>query len=327
MKNVLVTGGTGFIGSNLALALLKEGCHVRILRRANSNLRAIGNADVEHCIGDILDPASIRRALKGCDTVFHTAAFISYWRKERQQLMEVNVTGTRNLVQASLDIGIEKFVHTSSIAAIGFRNDGKLINEQDEFNWHLYDVGYRISKHYAEQEVLRGVKLGLPAVIVNPSVVIGPRDIHVHSGQIVRDVARKRIFYYTDGGMNVVYVDDVVRGHLQAARQGRIGERYILGGENLTVREIFEAIATITGGLKPFFRLPNAIVQSLALLFETLGTLTGSRPWVTRDLVASVGRNMWFTCENARRELGYAVTPYRDAVKQTFAWYRENGYL
>lgn len=327
MKTVLVTGGTGFIGSNLAIALLKEGCHVRILRRANSDLRAIGTADVEHCIGDILDPASIRRALQGCDTVFHTAAFISYWRKERQQLMEVNVTGTRNMVEVSLETGIEKFVHTSSIAAIGFRNDGKLINEQDEFNWHIYDVGYRISKHHAEQEVLRGVKRGLPAVIVNPSVVIGPRDIHVHGGQIVRDVARKRIFYYTDGGMNVVYVDDVVRGHLQAARQGRIGERYILGGENLTVREIFEATATITGGLKPFFRLPNVIVQSLAAFFETIGTIAHVRPWITRDLVASVGLQTWFSSEKTQRELNYTITPFHVAVQKTFAWYQENGYL
>ncbi|MGH2567308.1 MAG: NAD-dependent epimerase/dehydratase family protein, partial [Bacteroidota bacterium] len=238
MRNVLVTGGRGFLGSNLALALLDEGCNVRILRRANSDLRAIGSADVGHCIGDLLDPPSLRKAIKGCDTVFHTAAKISYWRKERHEMMKTNVTGTRNMVHACLELGVETFIHTSSVAAIGFKTDGPLrrsgseasnpADEQNEFNWDKYDVGYRIAKYRAELEVLRGVSLGLPAVMVNPSVIIGPRDIYFRGGRIVHDVARKRIFYYTDGGINVVFVDDVVRGHLQAARVGRIGERYIL---------------------------------------------------------------------------------------------------
>ncbi len=327
MKNVLVTGGTGFIGSNLALALLKEGCRVRILRRANSDLRAIGNADVEHCIGDILDPASIRRALKGCDTVFHTAAIISYWRKERPEMMEVNVTGTRNMVNACIEAGVEKFVHTSSVAAIGFRTDGKPADEDNAFNWDEYDVGYRISKHLAEQEVFRGVKLGLPAVLVNPSVVIGQRDIHVHGGQIIRDVARKRIFYYTSGGMNVVYVDDVVRAHLQAARQGRIGERYILGGENLALREIFYTVAMIAGGIKPLFKLPSVAAKTLAATVEAIGNILNVKPWVTRELLAGIGMQTLFTSEKAQRELGYRTTPFREALQKTFEWYRENGYL
>ncbi|MCI0706464.1 MAG: SDR family NAD(P)-dependent oxidoreductase [Ignavibacteriae bacterium] len=211
MRNVLITGGTGFLGSNIAHALLNEGCHVRILRRPSSDLRAIDSADIEHCIGDVRDLDSIRRALKGCDTVFHTAALISYWRKERETMMDVNVRGTRNIVEASIEAGVERFVHTSSIAAIGFRTDGQPADETNTFNWDKYDVGYRISKHRAEMEIRDGVRRGLPAVMVNPSVIIGPRDIHFHGGQVLRDIARKRIFYYTEGLMNIVYVDDVVR--------------------------------------------------------------------------------------------------------------------
>lgn len=327
MKTVLVTGGTGFLGSNLAIALSNEGYNVRILRRATSDLRAIGNAPVEHCLGDILDPPSLRRALHGCDTVFHTAALISYWRKERERMMEVNVVGTRNVVEASLEMGITKFVHTSSVAAIGTRDDGKPADEETEFRWDAHTPGYRISKHLAEQEVWKGIHRGLPAVIVNPSIIIGPRDIHVHGGQMVRDIARKRIFYATKGGMNVVYVDDVVRGHLQAALYGRIGERYIVGGQNLTVRQVFDITAEVVGGIRPLFTLPGSVVQFLGALFETIGDLVGVRPWVTRELVATVGKNLWFSSEKAQRELGYTATPLRVAVEKTYRWYRENGFL
>jgi len=327
MKNVLVTGGTGCLGSNLALALLKEGCTVRILRRQNSDLRAIGNAEVEHRIGDVRDIASIRRAIQGCDTVFHTAACISYWRKERPVMMEINVAGTRNMVNASLEVGVERFVHTSSVAAIGFRPDGEPADETNRFNWDVYDVGYRISKYQAEQEIQRGVKLGLPAVIVNPSVIMGPRDIHFHGGQILRDVYRRRIFYYTEGGMNVVSVADVVRGHLQAARVGRIGERYILGGANVTLKELFQTSAEITGGIKPLFRLPTKAVQALAVLVETIGNLLKRRPWLSRELVAGLGLPTRFTSEKAERELGLTTTPFQTALQETFEWYTKNGYL
>ena len=174
MKNVLVTGGTGFIGSNLAVALLREGCYVRILRRQDSDLRAIGNAEVEHCIGDIRNIESLRSAVKGCDTVFHTAAMVSYWRKERELMYDVNIRGTRNVVQACLEANVQKLVHTSSVAAIGYPENGGLSDENNVFNWEPYDVGYRISKHEAEAEIFLGVKLGLPAVMVNPAVCASP---------------------------------------------------------------------------------------------------------------------------------------------------------
>ena len=327
MRNVLVTGGTGFVGSNLALALLHRGCHVRILRRPNSNLHAIGDADVEHCLGDVRDEASLSRAMKGCDTVFHTAAIVSYWRREREEMYEVNINGTRNIVRACLLHGVEKLVHTSSIAAIGFRRNGGEADEDNEFNWEQYDVGYRISKHRAEQEILRGVKLGLAAVIVNPSVIIGPRDIHFHGGQIVRDVYRKRVFYYIQGGINVVSVEDVVNGHLQAARRGRTGERYILSGENLTHREIFSITAEEVGGIPPFFRLPLIIARTVGVGAEVLGEIAGGRPWITRELLAGAGLFNYYTCRKAEQELRYSHTSFREAVRRTFEWYKLHGYL
>ena len=324
MKNVLVTGGTGFIGSNLAIELLREGCNVRILRRPGSDLRAIGSADVEHRLGDVQDLESLKRAMSGCDTVFHTAAMVSYWRKDRETMYAINIGGTRNVVTACLEAGIEKLVHTSSVAAIGFPEFGTLADETNQFNWEPYDIGYRISKHRAEQEVQRGLKLGLPAVIVNPSIVIGPRDINFHGGQIVRDIYKKRLFFYIEGGMNIVHVNDVVRGQIAAARMGRIGERYILCGKNLPIREIFKTTAEVVRGIVPKIRMPKSLVHSAAFIAEMIGNVTNSKPWVTRELVARAGTSYYFSCAKAVRELGYSVMSLRRATEGAFEWYVQN---
>ena len=327
MKNVLVTGGTGFLGSNLAIALLKQGCNVRILRRPDSDLRAIGSADVEHRLGDVRDIDSVNGSMKGCDTVFHTAALVSYWPREREKMYEVNIGGTRNVVQACLEAGVEKLVHTSSVAAVGFPENSMWADENNVFNWEPYNVGYRISKNRAELEVQKGVQTGLPAVIVNPSIIMGPRDIHFNGGQIVRDVYKKRLFFYLDGGMNIVHVDDVVRGSLASAKVGRIGERYILCGENLQIKEVFRITAGIVGGIVPRMRLPGIAVRGVATVAETIGNLTNRKPWITSELVARAGTMYYFSCAKAERELGYTVTPFRACVEDAFAWYRENGLL
>ncbi len=327
MKNVLVTGGTGFIGSNLAIALRAEGCSVRILRRRESDLRAIGDADVEHCIGDVRDPDSVLRAMKGCDTVFHTAAVVSYWPRDRKRLFEVNVGGTKNIVRACLEAGVERLVHTSSVAAIGFPEHGTRADETNAFNWGPYNVGYRISKYEAEQEVRRGMGAGLPAVIVNPSIVIGPRDIHFNGGQIIRDIRNKKLFFYIDGGTNVVYVDDVVRGHIAAASRGRIGERYILCGENLSLQDTFRITAEEVGGMVPRIRFPKFALTTVAGIIEMTGNVLNRKPWITRELVARAGTTYYFSCDKARKELLYDFVPFREAARRTFDWYRENGYL
>ncbi|MBI4418137.1 MAG: SDR family oxidoreductase [Ignavibacteriales bacterium] len=318
---VLVTGATGFLGSNLAGALVSEGHHVRILRRPTSSLTAIRDLDVEHTIGDIRDPDAVRVAVRGCDMIFHAAALVSYWRKQRAEVYDINIGGTANIIDACLRAGVQRLIHTSSVAAVGFEKDGVLADESTPFNWDAYDVGYRISKHRGELEVLKGVKAGLPAVIVNPSIMVGERDIHFIGGQIVRDVYKKRIFYSIEGGISVVYVGDVVRGHLAAARQGRIGERYILSGENLTHRQILETTADVVSGWKPLFRLPFWGAKTIASVSEAVGNLAKTKPWIGKELVAGLNRMCWFSCEKAKRELGYSVTPFRTAIERTFEWY------
>lgn len=239
----------------------------------------------------------------------------------------VNVGGTRNVVDACLRAGVERMVHTSSVAAIGFPGHDMTADESTQFNWERYDIGYRNTKWAAEQEIARGVKLGLNAVMVNPSVVIGPRDIHFHGGQLIRDIYRKRIFYYVRGGMNVVYVDDVVRGHLIAAQLGRTGERYILSGESLSHREIISTIADVVGGLQPLFRLPSTAVTTVAFFSELAGALLNKKPWVTRELFAGSGFRYHFSCKKAESELGYSFIPFRQAVLNTFEWYKAHGLL
>jgi dihydroflavonol-4-reductase len=327
MKNVLVTGGTGFVGSNLVLALLNQGLNVRILRRPDSDLRAIGSAEVDHRYGDVRDIDSLKGAMSGCDTVFHTAAVVSYWHRDRERMYDVNIGGTRNVVQACIETGIQKLVHTSSVAAIGFPENGPWADETNVFNWEAYDVGYRISKHRAELEIQRGVSLGLSAVIVNPSIVIGPRDIHFNGGQIIRDIHKKRVFFSIKGGINIVYVDDVVRGHIAAARLGRIGERYILCGENLPLRDAFRTTADLVGGIAPILTLSNTVVRIVAWMAEIIGMISNKKPWVTRELVARTGTSYYFTCAKAQKELGYSITPFPTAVQKTFEWYRTNGFL
>lgn len=327
MKNVLVTGGTGFIGSNLAAALIREGYSVRVLRRPESDMRALGDLKVESCLGDLRNPASIREAVKGCDTVFHTAAMISYWRKERPLMGEINVGGTRTIVEACLEAGVKRLIHTSSTAAIGFPASGGVADESVAYNWHPYDVGYRNSKHAAEEEVHRGVSLGLDAVLVNPSIVIGPRDIHFHGGQLIRDVYRKKIFYYISGMLNVTYVDDVVQGHLSAARLGRKGERYILCGETLTRKEVLTTIAEVVGGIPPLFKVPTPMIRLVTAGSELVSAVAGKKPWISSELMAGNELEYRLSSHKAESELGYTITPFREAVRRTFDWYRLHGYL
>ncbi|MBI5474031.1 MAG: NAD-dependent epimerase/dehydratase family protein, partial [Ignavibacteriae bacterium] len=216
MKNVLVTGGTGFVGSNLADALLLRGCNVRILRRENSDLRALAGIDLEHCIGDVRDADSIKRALDGCDTVFHAAALVTFEKSQAETQRQVIVDGTRNLVAACREKNVETLVYTSSIAALGYAPNGEVATEETPFNWPR-TMGYKYSKFLAEEEILAGVREGLRAVIVNPSVIIGERDIHFHGGDLIRRVKKWQVPAYVEGGMNVVYVGDVVQGHIAAA--------------------------------------------------------------------------------------------------------------
>ena len=327
MKNILVTGGTGFIGSNLAIKLLEEGHSVRILRRQDSSLAALNGIDVEYRVGDVRDKSSLRRAFRGCETIFHTAALVSFWRKHHYTMHEINVIGTRNVVDVALEMGTERLVHTSSVAAIGYRTDGKPTDESTEFNWRPLDIPYKNTKHEAELEILKGVEKGLDAVIVNPTVVIGARDNHFHGGQLIRDVKRGLAPLYLDASMNLVYVGDVVFGHLQAAKKGRTGERYILSGENVTQREAFQQIAKIVGGLSPKVKVPFFFAKGAARIFDLIAVVTNQKPLITPELIDAAQYENSYTAEKAIRELNYRITPFKVAVREAYQWYVENGML
>ncbi len=326
MKNVLVTGGNGFVGSNLAEELLRRGYSVRILRRESSDLRALQGIDVEHRIGDIRDKVSLAAAMKGCDTVFHTAAMVTFDRKRADEQRQVNVDGTRNVVEACLSLGVERLLHTSSVAAIGMPEKGELATEETPFNAKR-DWGYKFSKFKAEEEVSKGVTQGLHAVLVNPSVIVGERDIYFHGGDIIRRVKRWQVPFYIEGGMNVVYVGDVVNGMISACEKGRRGERYILAGTNLTHEEIFKKTASLVGGLSPMAKLPLPALRGAAAVVESVSSFLGVQPMITPDLIAGAGRYNWYSIAKAEHELGYSSTPFETAILQAYAWYRENGLL
>lgn len=326
MRVVLVTGGSGLVGSNLVHHLLRRGIRVRVLTRGTDD-RALGSADVERVRGDIRDPDAVRRALTGCDTAFHTAAIISHWHRERSTMFDINVAGTRTVVETAIRSNLERFVHTSSIATIGPADNDAVMNEETPFVPGRRPVGYRMSKWLSERSVLAAVRNGLPAVIVNPAVIMGPRDHRFHGGRIIRDVSRRRIFYATPGGTNIVSVDDVVEGHVAAARVGRIGERYILAGENRAFAEIFEIVAEEAGGVAPRFVVPTPAVHLVAAVVEGLARVLGVRPWVTRELVSGIGRYRRYSSEKAVRELGYEARSLRQTVRETVEWYRAEGLL
>jgi len=327
MKNILITGGTGFIGSNLAAVLVHQGYSVRILRRASSDLFNVKTLPVEHYIGDVRDSESLRQAIRGCDTVFHTAAMVSFWRPFRALQQEINVTGTRNVVEACLGERVERLVYTSSIAAIGHPTNGELANEATPFNWQNLDNGYKNSKHLAEKEVEKGLSQGLDAVMVNPALVIGPGDIHFNGGKIIKSVAKHQALFYIKGGANIVFVDDVVRGHIAAALRGRKGEKYILGGDNLTHKEIFQVTAEIVGGIVPRIRMPVPLLRLAARSFDVAGRILGRELLITSEMISGAGLRNWYSSEKAQRELGYTITPFREAVKKTYDWYVQNHLL
>ncbi len=328
MKKILITGGTGFIGSNLAKKLVEAGFTVRILRRENSSLFNLANVDVEHCIGDVRDTESLRSAVRGCDTVFHTAAVISFWKPKHKEMFEVNVRGTKNVVDVCLSEHVERLIHTSSVAAIGRPlHNGALADESTPFNWTTFGNGYKLSKHHAEKEILEGIKKGLNAVIVNPSVVFGPGDINFNGGNIIRSVKKGRTPVYFNGGLNICYIDDVVNGHIAAAKKGTVGERYILGGTNLTHKDAFQITAIIIGGRRPSLPLPVFAVRWIAKIFDGVGILLNKEPLITSELISGAGLQNWYSSEKAKRELDYTITPFEHAVRRTYDWYKENNLL
>ena len=324
---VLVTGGTGFLGANLVAALVERGDTVRVLRRANSSLVALEGLPVDHVIGDILDPAAVDQAVRGCDLVFHVAALASYWRAQRAQIYRVNVEGTRTVMEACLRAGVPRVVHTSSVAAIGIAPRGTIADETTPFDALSATFAYADSKRRAEEVVQQAIARGLDVVIVNPATVFGAGDHYLNTGRIVIEYGRGRIPVVPPGGMCVVDVDAVVQGHLLAAARGRTGERYILGGENLTHRQIAATIAAVTGRRAPRLVVPRPLLGPLARLVDAFNRISPWPPLVSGEQIRLSGEDFFFDSGKAVRELGYPLMPFRGAVEKAYRWYRDHGYM
>jgi dihydroflavonol-4-reductase len=326
----LVTGATGFVGAAVTRRLLADGVSVRVLHRAQSDTRNIDGLDVERAIGDLADPMSLKRAVTGCRRLYHVAADYRLWVPDPERIFAINVEGSRHLIRAAAEAGVERIVYTSSVATLGHNSDGSPADETTPVGEHDMIGHYKRSKFVAEAAVKALVDdEGAPVVIVNPSAPVGPRDIKpTPTGKMILDAAAGRMPAYTDTGLNLVHVDDVAIGHVQAMERGMTGERYILGGENLTLREILERIAAIVGGKPPRFRIPHAVVTALAYAAEgTTRALGRGEPFVTIDSARMARHYMYFSSTKARTMLGYAPRPIDAALRDAIDWYRANGYL
>jgi dihydroflavonol-4-reductase len=325
----LVTGATGFVGSAVARRLLLAGLPVRALVRPGSPRFHLDGLDLDYAEGDLRDAASVRRAMSGVRYVLHVAADYRLWARDRREIFASNVDGTRNVMQEALRAGVERVVYTSSVATLGLRSDGAAADETVPLSEEQGIGAYKRSKIAAERLVEAMVANdGLPAVIVNPSTPIGPRDVKpTPTGRIIVEAARGRMPGFLDTGLNLVHVDDVADGHFAALTRGAIGERYILGGENVSLADMLADIAGIVGRRSPRFRVPRAVAVSVAYAAEATAWFTGREPFATLDGIRMAEHHMFFTAAKAERDLGFHARPYREALVDAISWFRQAGYL
>jgi dihydroflavonol-4-reductase len=327
--DALVTGATGFVGSAVARALLADGFRVRVLARPASSRRNLEGLAVEVAEGDLSDPASLARAMSGVRHLFHVAADYRLWAKDPEEIVRNNLSGTRAVMEAAKASGVERVVYTSSVATLGFRGDGAPSDETLPLKPEDAIGAYKRSKVVAERLVEQMVRdQGLPAVIVNPSTPIGPRDIKpTPTGRIIVEAATGKIPAFVDTGLNLVHVDDVAAGHLLALKHGRIGERYILGGEDVSLRQMLTDIAALAGRKPPTVNLPRAPLYPLAFVMEAVGQITGKEPMLTRDALKMASHRMFFSSAKAEAALGYRARPYREGLADALRWFGAEGYL
>jgi dihydroflavonol-4-reductase len=323
-----VTGATGFLGSHVARVLAEQGAQLRLLVRTSSDLRNIADLNAERVEGDLRDPASIEKGLAGCDALFHVAADYRLWVRDPEQMYRSNVDGTRALLEAARKQGVRRVVYTSSVATMGFSSNGTLAGENSPVGLADMIGHYKRSKFMAEQVAFEAVRSGVDVVVVNPTTPIGERDLKpTPTGRIVVDFLKRKFPAYVDTGLNLVDATDCARGHIQALEKGRAGERYILGGENLTLKEILDRLGAITGLPSPKVKLPYVFALAAGVVDETVtGRILGREPRATIDAVRMGRKKMFITSAKAERELGWRSVPVNDSLRRSVEWFRANGY-
>ena len=324
----LITGANGFVGSAVMRHCLDAGQEVRVIVRPGSNRKNLVDLDVEIFEGDLQDKISLQNAVKNCNAVFHVAADYRLWIPDPDNMYQTNVKGTRDLMLASAETGVDKIVYTSSVAVLGVNSDGTPANEETPVTVGDIIGHYKRSKYLAEKEVSKLVnKNGLPAVIVNPSTPLGPRDIKpTPTGNIILDTLNDRMPAYVDTGLNIVHVDDVAKGHLLAFEKGKIGERYILGGENLSLQAILGIICELADKQAPKIKLPHNLILPDAWCMERWADISKKEPRATVDGIRMSKKLMYFSSDKAINDLGYEVRPVKEAIRDAIDWFIENGY-
>jgi dihydroflavonol-4-reductase len=324
----LVTGATGFIGWHVARLLSNRGQQVRVLVRPESQLRAIEGLPVSRAYGDLRDISSLRSALDGVTEVFHVAADYRLWAKRPNEIYENNVAGTRNLIDASREAAVRRFIYTSSVATVATPVHGGVSNESSEARLDQMIGDYKRSKFLAECEVMSAAENGFPAVIVNPTMPVGPGDWKpTPTGKIIVDFLNGRMPAYVDTGFNVVAVEDVAEGHWLAARQGRVGQRYILGSRNMTLKELLDIVARAAARKAPRLRLPHAFALAAGYAENLICSFSGREPRIPLDGVRMARYKMFVDCSRAAREIGFHPGSVEDALARAARWYLDNGYV
>jgi dihydroflavonol-4-reductase len=325
---VLLTGASGFVGSAVARRLRAAGFPVRALVRTTSPVAHLSDLGLDFVTGDLRDADSVRRAMVGIRYLFHVAADYRLWARNPDELTQTNVAGTRLLMQEAMRAGVERVVYTSSVATLAARTDGVLADETMPLTEDKAIGVYKRSKVAAERAVEALIAEGLPAVIVNPSTPIGPRDVKpTPTGRIIVEAASGRMPAFVDTGLNMVHVDDVAEGHFAAFERGRIGERYVLGGQNATLADILATVAGAVGRRPPRIRIPRQALMPFAHVTEAVARVTGREPMLTRDGLRMSKNKMFFSSAKAEAELGYRARPYREGITDAIEWFRRAGYL
>jgi dihydroflavonol-4-reductase len=323
-----VTGATGFLGSHVARQLLAKGADLRLLIRSTSRLDNIADIAAERVTGDLRDLDSLKKGMGECEFVFHVAADYRLWSRNGQDLYDSNVEGTRNILQAARDSGVRRVIYTSSVATMGFGNNGRLTDEKSPVTLSNMIGDYKRSKFLAEQLVIEAGRSGQNVVMVNPTTPVGERDIKpTPSGQIVVDFLKRKFPAYVDTGLNLVDVIDCADGHLLAMEHAHPGERYILGGENLTLKQILDKLGALTGLPSPKIRLPYAVALATGVVDTiVVGKMFKREPRVTIDAVRMGRKRMFVTSAKAERELGWNPRPVDGALQRAVEWFQANGY-